>query len=40
MFAETRLSDLICQSDCEALDFRGDEKECGFSQEAFIQMAL
>ncbi|TEB24687.1 hypothetical protein FA13DRAFT_1756796 [Coprinellus micaceus] len=32
-FAETRLSDLICQNDCQALDH-------GFSPDAFVQMAF
>ncbi|THG92674.1 hypothetical protein EW145_g8629, partial [Phellinidium pouzarii] len=38
-FAETRLSDLICQNDCQALEFRGYGKEWitryGFSPDAF-----
>ncbi|KAI6044714.1 carnitine acetyl transferase [Pisolithus marmoratus] len=43
-FAETRLSDLICQNDCQALEFRGYGKNFitshGFSPDAFIQMAF
>jgi carnitine O-acetyltransferase len=43
-FAETRLSDLICQNDCEALEFRGYGKifitSHGFSPDAFVQMAF
>ncbi|KAI0253487.1 acyltransferase ChoActase/COT/CPT [Lactifluus subvellereus] len=43
-FAETRLSDLICQNDCAALEFRGYGKifitTHGFSPDAFLQMAF
>ncbi|KAI0318910.1 Choline/Carnitine o-acyltransferase-domain-containing protein [Amylostereum chailletii] len=43
-FAETRLSDLICQNDCQALEFRGFGKAFitahGFSPDAFVQMAF
>ena len=43
-FAETRLSDLICQNDCQALEFKGYGKEFitkhGFSPDAFVQMAF
>ncbi|KAI0294234.1 acyltransferase ChoActase/COT/CPT [Multifurca ochricompacta] len=43
-FAETRLSDLICQNDCAALEFRGYGKifitTHGFSPDAFVQMAF
>jgi carnitine O-acetyltransferase len=43
-FAETRLSDLICQNDCAALEFRGYGKAFitthGFSPDAFFQMAI
>ena len=43
-FAETRLSDLICQNDVEALEFRGFGKSFitthGFSPDAFVQMAF
>ncbi|KAI0261347.1 acyltransferase ChoActase/COT/CPT [Gloeopeniophorella convolvens] len=43
-FAETRLSDLICQNDCAALEFRGYGKAFitthGFSPDAFVQMAF
>ncbi|OCH85553.1 acyltransferase ChoActase/COT/CPT [Obba rivulosa] len=43
-FAETRLSDLICQNDCQALEFRGYGKgfitSHGFSPDAFVQMAF
>jgi carnitine O-acetyltransferase len=43
-FAETRLSDLICQNDCEAMEFRGYGKifitSHGFSPDAFVQMAF
>ncbi|KAL0947772.1 hypothetical protein HGRIS_013848 [Hohenbuehelia grisea] len=43
-FAETRLSDLICQNDCQALEFRGYGKAFitshGFSPDAFVQMAF
>ncbi|KAI6121053.1 carnitine acetyl transferase [Pisolithus croceorrhizus] len=43
-FAETRLSDLICQNDCQALEFRGYGKNFitshGFSPDAFVQMAF
>jgi carnitine O-acetyltransferase len=43
-FAETRLSDLICQNDCAVLEFRGYGKTFitthGFSPDAFVQMAI
>ncbi|KAI5119672.1 hypothetical protein M0805_009617 [Coniferiporia weirii] len=43
-FAETRLSDLICQNDCQALEFKGYGKVMitshGFSPDAFVQMAF
>ncbi|KAG8741894.1 hypothetical protein FRC10_002307 [Ceratobasidium sp. 414] len=43
-FAETRLSDLICQNDCQALEFTGYGgsfiKTHGFSPDAFVQMAF
>ena len=43
-FAETRLSDLICQNDCQALEFKGYGKvfitNHGFSPDAFVQMAF
>ncbi|CED83472.1 Carnitine O-acyltransferase CPT2/YAT1 [Phaffia rhodozyma] len=43
-FAETRLSDLICQNDIEALEFSGYGKDFitrhGFSPDAFVQMAF
>lgn len=43
-FAETRLSDLICQNDIQALEFRGFGKSWitkhGFSPDAFVQMAF
>lgn len=43
-FAETRLSDLICQNDCQALEFKGFGKvfmtSHGFSPDAFVQMAF
>jgi carnitine O-acetyltransferase len=43
-FAETRLSDLICQNDCQALEFKGYGKHFmtghGFSPDAFVQMAF
>ncbi|TRM57146.1 acyltransferase ChoActase/COT/CPT [Schizophyllum amplum] len=43
-FAETRLSDLICQNDCQALEFSGYGKNFitshGFSPDAFVQMAF
>ncbi|THH19299.1 hypothetical protein EW146_g1840 [Bondarzewia mesenterica] len=43
-FAETRLSDLICQNDCQVLEFRGYGKNFitnhGFSPDAFVQMAF
>ncbi|KIJ59628.1 hypothetical protein HYDPIDRAFT_140391 [Hydnomerulius pinastri MD-312] len=43
-FAETRLSDLICQNDCQALEFRSYGKNFitshGFSPDAFVQMAF
>ena len=43
-YAETRISDLICQNDSQALEFRGYGsnfmKRHGFSPDAFVQMAL
>ncbi|KAF9481337.1 acyltransferase ChoActase/COT/CPT [Pholiota conissans] len=43
-FAETRISDLICQNDCQALEFKGYGKNFitshGFSPDAFVQMAF
>ncbi|KAF8650062.1 hypothetical protein AX16_005426 [Volvariella volvacea WC 439] len=43
-FAETRLSDLICQNDAQALEFKGYGKNFitrhGFSPDAFVQMAF
>jgi carnitine O-acetyltransferase len=43
-FAETRLSDLICQNDCQALEFKAYGKAFitghGFSPDAFVQMAF
>lgn len=43
-FAETRLSDLICQNDVQALEFKGYGKSFitthGFSPDAFVQMAF
>lgn len=43
-YAETRLSDLICQNDCQALEFKGYGKNFitshGFSPDAFVQMAF
>lgn len=43
-FAETRLSDLICQNDCATIEFRGYGKTFitsnGFSPDAFVQMAF
>ncbi|KAF5379902.1 hypothetical protein D9757_007181 [Collybiopsis confluens] len=43
-FAETRISDLICQNDCQALEFQGYGKNFitshGFSPDAFVQMAF
>lgn len=43
-FAETRLSDLICQNDCQALEFNTYGKVFitthGFSPDAFVQMAF
>jgi carnitine O-acetyltransferase len=43
-FAETRLSDLICQNDSQALEFKGYGKNFitshGFSPDAFVQMAF
>ncbi|KAG6370391.1 hypothetical protein JVT61DRAFT_12112 [Boletus reticuloceps] len=42
--AETRLSDLICQNDCQALEFKGYGKNFitshQFSPDAFVQMAF
>jgi len=44
LYAETRLSDLICQNDCQALEFKGYGKVFitthGFSPDAFVQMAF
>lgn len=43
-FAETRISDLICQNDCQALEFKGYGKnfitKYGYSPDAFVQMAF
>jgi len=43
-YAETRLSDLICQNDCQALEFKGYGKNFitshGLSPDAFVQMAF
>jgi carnitine O-acetyltransferase len=43
-YAETRISDLICQNDIHALEFKGYGsnfiKRHGFSPDAFVQMAL
>jgi carnitine O-acetyltransferase len=43
-FAETRLSDLICQNDCQALEFKNYGKNFitshGLSPDAFVQMAF
>ena len=43
-FAETRLSDLICQNDCQALEFKAYGKNFitshGLSPDAFVQMAF
>ncbi|KAH8824225.1 acyltransferase ChoActase/COT/CPT [Flagelloscypha sp. PMI_526] len=43
-YAETRLSDLICQNDCQSLEFRGYGKNFitshGLSPDAFVQMAI
>ncbi|GBE80432.1 Putative mitochondrial carnitine O-acetyltransferase [Sparassis crispa] len=43
-FAETRLSDLICQNDCQALEFKVYGKNFitshGFSPDAYVQMAF
>jgi len=43
-YAETRISDLICQNDSKALEFRGYGanfiKRHGFSPDAFVQMAF
>ncbi len=43
-FAETRISDLICQNDCQALEFKGYGRNWmithGFSPDAFVQMAF
>jgi carnitine O-acetyltransferase len=42
--AEMRLGDLICQSDCQALEFNGYGKNFimsyNFSPDAFVQMAF
>lgn len=43
-YAETRLSDLICQNECSSLEFTGYGKgfmtQHGFSPDAFVQMAF
>jgi carnitine O-acetyltransferase len=43
-FAETCLSNLICQNDCQALEFKGYGRNFitshGFSPDAFVQMAF
>lgn len=43
-YAETRLSDLICQNDCQSLEFKGYGKNFitshGLSPDAFVQMAF
>lgn len=43
-YAERRISDLICQNDCQELEFKGYGKEFitrhGFSPDAFVQMAF
>jgi carnitine O-acetyltransferase len=43
-FAETRLSDLICQNDCQALEFKKYGKNFvmshGMSPDAFVQMGI
>ncbi|KAF4614747.1 hypothetical protein D9613_003408 [Agrocybe pediades] len=43
-FAETRISDLICQNDVQALEFKGYGKNFitshGFSPDAYVQMAF
>nr|XP_019008930.1 carnitine O-acetyltransferase [Kwoniella pini CBS 10737]OCF47711.1 carnitine O-acetyltransferase [Kwoniella pini CBS 10737] len=43
-YAETRISDLICQNDSQALEFKGYGgdfiKRHGFSPDAFVQMAI
>ncbi|KZT37052.1 acyltransferase ChoActase/COT/CPT [Sistotremastrum suecicum HHB10207 ss-3] len=43
-FAETRISDLICQNDCQALEFKHYGKnfitKYGFSPDAFVQLAF
>lgn len=43
-FAETRLSDLICQNDVQVLEFKNYGKNFitkhGFSPDAFVQMAF
>ncbi|WVR04283.1 hypothetical protein IAU60_001283 [Kwoniella sp. DSM 27419] len=43
-YAETRISDLICQNDSQALEFQGYGgnfiKRHGFSPDAFVQMAF
>jgi carnitine O-acetyltransferase len=43
-YAETRISDLICQNDSQALEFKayGSNfiKRHGFSPDAFVQMAF
>ncbi|KAG8823583.1 hypothetical protein FRC19_003558 [Serendipita sp. 401] len=43
-YAERRISDLICQNDCQELEFKGYGREFiirhGFSPDAFVQMAF
>ena len=43
-FAETLISDLICQNDCQVLEFKGYGKNFitryGYSPDAFVQMAF
>lgn len=43
-YAETRISDLICQNDSQAMEFKGYGgafmKRHGFSPDAFVQMAF